>query len=1268
MVFPQTPLDTRIKLQVGGVWTDITSDVYTADRITIERGRPDEAQRTDPGKATLVFNNRLGKYSPGNPLSPYYGQIGRNTPVRIDVMTGTSYLDVPAGASDRASTPDAVPLDITGDIDVRVEVRLDDWQSQTAAQELIGKWGEATNQRSWVVFVFQRELWLYTSVDGTAEHQSRSGTKLTVPSSGRLALRCTLDVNDGAGGKVNAFYTAPTLDGPWTLLATSTVSGTTAIFNSTASLDIGAVGTARFTTMSGQVYRAEVRNGLGGTVVANPDFRPQTAGATSFADSAGRTWTLGGSAALTNRRTRFIGEISSWPSRWDVSGRDIRVPIEAAGVLRRYGQGQKSFDSTLRRRIPSYNPAAYWPFEEDQGATQAYSPIAGVRPMKVSGVTFASDDTLGGATAMPAWDAGAEGRGTLPTMTAGAWHLECVMRLDTMPASLNTLFEVATTGTAKKYTVRLQTNNVQVAALDDDGNVLSLINSTAPVFTGRWNRFQLWAKQVGGNVEMHVAWISVGSTGLSVTNTYAGTEGRPTSVRVMGVPTNLRLGHLAVFPTTNVAAFTAADDGFAGETTGDRLLRLSTEEGKPIAVYGETPAEELLGAQKPQTFMDLIEEAADVDGGILYERRDFVGLAYRDRISMYNQRPALALDYTAPGHIAPPLEPIDDDQQVRNDVTVTRTAGSSARAVLETGALSIQAPPNGVGVYDESLTLNLYNDDQPTAHAGWRLRLGTIDEPRYPVVNLDLAAAPGLAEAVTQLDCGDRVTIANPPPWLPPGMIDLIVQGYQETIGHPNHWNFTLNCTPAAPWNVAWLGEATTVRDPREFQWIDGDFSQLATALTDSAATVPLLTTSGPVWSGAVSDTPWDWRVSGEVMTVTAPGSLLNSNPFFNADASGWTAAGCAIGRSTAVVMPHPRAVASLLVTPDGVTAAGGASCTATAVGTINPAGSYVASMWVYSPGGHADLRPCVDWYDAAGTFLSTSLGSGTVVAAGVWTYIEQTLTAPANASRASAKARHAGTPAASAVYYVWGVRVTRTKASWLYDQTARSVSSGWGNTDSGQTWQRFGGTASDFNVGSGYASQILSTLDVSRRTAVDAIHPDADIYCDLTTSALATGDSLYGAICARMLDSGNMYLARVEFTTSNTVILAVRKIVADVQTTIGTFTLPRLTHAAGQWVSFRFQLQGTALRAKGWLAGTIEPGSWQIDVTDSAITAANQIGTRSIRSATSSNAATVEVRYRAFDVINPQVYPVARSANGIVKAQALAAPASLATPSYVAL
>lgn len=240
---------------------------------------------------------------------------------------------------------------------------------------------------------------------------------------------------------------------------------------------------------------------------------------------------------------------------------------------------------------------------------------------------------------------------------------------------------------------------------------------------------------------------------------------------------------------------------------------------------------------------------------------------------------------------------------------------------------------------------------------------------------------------------------------------------------------------------------------------------------------------------------------------------------------------------------------------------------------------------------------------------------------------------------------------------------------SWLDDTFARSVSSSWGTPTVGSAWSVVGGgVLSDYSVNGSAGVHVLSTVDVTRRTAVTAAGPDFDLYCDITTSALATGNSLFGAATARMQDSGTMYQVRLEFTTSNTIIMVLRRLLADAGTDLGTYTTP-LTHVAGTYVRVRFQGIGSALKAKAWAAtDAVESPAWNVSVTDSAISQAHTIGTRSIRTTGNTNAASVEIRYDNYRVINPQTFTVTRSVNGCVKSHAAGSDIRLATPMILPL
>jgi len=1285
MAFPQTPLPLKVELQVGSTWTDVSSDVRSEQQIHITRGRSDWGQDVDSTRCSFTLDNNSGKYTPRNASGPYFGQIGRNTPCRVSVLTGTPYLDLTGNAADYAETVDNAALDITGDLDIRLDASWANWIAPIGSLvqgtiEMMGKFN-GTTQKSWLLGSRDGKLYFEWSADGSNSLSASSTLPPVIPGAGgRLAVRVTLDVDNGASGNTVKFYTASTLDSPWTQLGDPIVqSGTTSIFNSTAPVRIGQATNYIFKLPVGRVHSAEIRNGLWGTVVAQPYFSNQAVGTTSFVDAPGRTWTVNGTASITNRQVRFVGEVTAWAVRWETKF-DVVTQVDASGIMRRLTQGASPVRSAMYREFTNAGRTSivgYWPMEDESTATAFASALNGQSSMLIpsSGVTPAAYADWVASAALPTYSFGTSKVRPAPYT---ATNYIFTRMFAAVPAAgvtgTDRLFGFTTTGTARTWSLFINTaGGLDLRAYDADGTNILTTGFAAFAINGLQRVIGVELTQNGANIDYRVIVFKLETSTLlssqstSVTGTLAAyTAGSVTEVRVGqdGLLNSTAVGHIAI--ANDQAAYASTSGAMVGwreETTCARINRLGSEDG--IAAYSASVSDQEMGVQGMSTLIDLTREAEAADEGILCEERSFLGLRFRDHVSLYNQAAALTLDYTGSSGLVTPLEPTDDDQSVRNDRTVARTGGSSSRLTLDTGTLSTQAPPNGVGRYDDSVSRNLATDDQTLDHAGWLLHVGTWDETRYPVVRLVLSKVPSLLESAAAVDIGDRIQIDNPPSWLPLDTIDLQVQGYSETLDQYT-WDLDYNCTPAGPWDVAWAGDPNTASSPREFQWTDTTGSALAEDLTSTETDVDVRTTDGPIWSPNVKDTPFDWRVSGEVMTVTAPGSLLNDNAFFDTTATGWSAESSTITWSTNYVHPHPRALGSLRIAPDGIAATGGAADVLTAVDSITPGATYVVSMWVFSINGWSDLRPSVHWYTNAGVFISTSAPTAHVVQASQWTYLEDTVTAPATAGRARARARHGGTPAASDIYYVWAVRTTRPSSSWLYDNFGRTVSSSWSLADSGQTWSTGGGTATDYNVTGGYGGHTLATVNATRRTFTDFTQADFDYYCDVTTSATATGGSLFGGPTARYLDSDNLYTARVEFTTANALIFTIRKRVAAVETQLGTYSVS-LTHAPGTFLRVRFQGSGTALKAKVWLASSPEPSVWHIEVTDSSITTSSYIGARSISAAANTNV-NPEVRYDNLALVNPQTYTVTRSQNRVVKTQSAGAAVALAYPAYTAL
>ena len=220
MAWPEDILELYVEMNVGGTWTDITTDVYGGGRgnIQITRGAANESTSLEPGRAMMTLNNRDGKYSPRNPTSPYYGLIGRNTPVRVWAPGPTGHMLV-SGDTSSATTPNNAALNITTDIDLRIELALDTIPAQDLttfagqSQTIFGRYNTSGNQRSWRILIDPYGQPTYTwSTDGTNNFEMVCNRQLPYSPGQRFALRVTHDVNDGAGGNVITFYTATAID------------------------------------------------------------------------------------------------------------------------------------------------------------------------------------------------------------------------------------------------------------------------------------------------------------------------------------------------------------------------------------------------------------------------------------------------------------------------------------------------------------------------------------------------------------------------------------------------------------------------------------------------------------------------------------------------------------------------------------------------------------------------------------------------------------------------------------------------------------------------------------------------------------------------------------------------------------------------------------------------------------------------------------------------------------------------------------------------
>ncbi|MES2211463.1 MAG: hypothetical protein V4515_14965 [Chloroflexota bacterium] len=579
---------------------------------------------------------------------------------------------------------------------------------------------------------------------------------------------------------------------------------------------------------------------------------------------------------------RYTGFLSSLPPRWDVSGNDRYAPLEAQGLLYRLTQGETPKLSPLRRTINAISPTPvnYWPLEDGPDASAGASALpGGVSTGQLSdGALFAQSIAIGASGSV---DLSGGGTFTVPTgqsveAAPNGYEFDFVAGFDILPTvPLNGFLMVAhaqSSGQAAYQAVgvtNIAGTILWASAQIDTAGTGSSSSLNVEVEEGVAYHFMCrgWQDVLGLRLRVDID----GLVGFD--EGFAGTLMMPDQIVVNGTqgngvssgPANVAsFGHLAFWaPYRTTDTSYLAVDGYDGEQAHLRFLRLCDEENVP-ATCG-APDSQLMGPQAVEAFIPLIRACEETDSGYLYEGLDF-GLVLQGHVERENQFAALALDYTATGHVAPPLEPTDDDKDARNDVEVKRDGGSSARLTEESLTEELSIP--NIGRRDESVTFSLADDDQTLQIAGWRLHRGTFPGYRYPRLSLNLAAAPSLIDAVCRANLAFRTTIDHPPTDIVADDVTVIVEGYTETLG-PFDWDIEANCSPQGPWRVsvmaADLGDTSA-----NLGWLDWDSCVLHADVTAVTGTDTWLIDAVPVDSTTADDFPRDVYVGGEKVTVTA--------------------------------------------------------------------------------------------------------------------------------------------------------------------------------------------------------------------------------------------------------------------------------------------------------------------------------------------------------------------------------------------------------------
>lgn len=645
------------ELRLGGAWVDISGDVYQRDDVRIVRGRPDEGSKTDPATCSLTLNNRAGKYSPRNPAGPYYGLLTRNTPIRVtvgipiagatgfeDVVTSGDHVAPSANArADRslligswvASQFFEAPGDYTVPASMTSDGELDGgFATMVSATESLSTSGDTGS----------RTAAYSKTADGWA------AANLVVPGESGVPVVEEFQ-SDVAGNAAITFVTSPeTLPGEWLVVIHAwnfDAAGFTSVDmlppSGTPGEWLPVADTGVISNAAPHLIGWARRVGVGGPqeVTLNADLNDN-----SYNNHA-RLYRLSGVAFSS---LRFCGEVSAFPVRWDVSDTDVYVPVKASGILRRLGQGAKALRSPIYRETLSprkRTPRAYWPCEDRDGASQIGSAVDSGFPMAITGgPDLAAFDNFAGSQSVPVMKTGRfEGVVQHYPPTSGS-QVQWIMHVDGNgpPADGAPIFQFITDGGASRWQVRYESGgSLSVRVFAPDQSILSDTGPVAFDVNNRLLRCALEIRESGGDIEHVLAVFEEGAstavswTGPVITGRTTGTITKIT----FGLRENLgdtAIGHISVHDeATSIFDLEGAFRAWTGESAGRRIERLCREENVGFDGIGDLDDTQPMGPQGANRLLDLVQEAADADGGVMYESRSRIGLVYRTRFSLYNQ-------------------------------------------------------------------------------------------------------------------------------------------------------------------------------------------------------------------------------------------------------------------------------------------------------------------------------------------------------------------------------------------------------------------------------------------------------------------------------------------------------------------------------------------------------------------------------------------------------------------------------------------------------
>lgn len=497
-----------------------------------------------------------------------------------------------------------------------------------------------------------------------------------------------------------------------------------------------------------------------------------------------------------NGQNRFTGFVQSWPVSWQ--GGPGRVALARVSATDQWARLSRwDMRSLIEEEVLAVGADAYYTLGDPTGSTQAADSSGNATPAAAlagsgTAVVFgnATGPTTDGLTA--AEFANGQYLAT-PYFLGATLNLRATVKLNGLPASSATVVELDNPSA-------IPGEYVPIIRIDSSG-VVNADGLTGPNINDGGTHDVVLIANSSTLVDSHLY-----VDGVLQASAVLGTFGIDDTARlVIGESLTGVVSHVAAgFDDLTAAQVSNQYKAVNGHTSSSEYMtRIAVLTGTTVGTLDAGLTTPYAGSIDGMSAAAALQRIADAEVGAVFINGSGE-LEFRNRNSRpLNTSPDMTIDTATSELVSPSTQIVTDVQAVINYATAKAEPSSLTQTYKDQDSIDTH------GRYKQDYTYAVTTDAEAISRAQWIVNANADPRPRIPDLSLDLLTASGVEQnSALALDIGSRLRVVDLPSQAPDTTVDLLVEGWTETIG-TDEWSLALNTTD---WSVftAWILDDAT--------------------------------------------------------------------------------------------------------------------------------------------------------------------------------------------------------------------------------------------------------------------------------------------------------------------------------------------------------------------------------------------------------------------------------------------------------------------------